>query len=138
MPACRELGIAIVPYSPLGRGFLTGSYRSLEDLEPDDYRRHSPRFAGENFRRNLDAVTVVAELAAEKGCTSSQLALAWLLSQGEDVIPIPGTKRVERLEENVGATAVELDDDDLGRIAAALPEIHGDRYDPAGMRFVNG
>ena len=137
VPACRELGVAIVPYSPLGRGFLTGRYRSLEDLEPDDYRRHSPRFAGENFQRNLDAVAVVEQLAAEKGCTPSRLALAWLLYQGEDVIPIPGTKHVERLEENVGALEVTLDDDDLARIAAALPEIQGDRYDAAGMRSVN-
>jgi len=138
VPACRELGIAIVPYSPLGRGFLTGRYRSLDDFEADDYRRHSPRFAGENFQRNLDAVVVVEQLAAEKDCTPSQLALAWLLAQGQDVVPIPGTRRVERLQENVGALDVELGDDDLDRIAAALPEIQGDRYDAAGMRFVNG
>jgi aryl-alcohol dehydrogenase-like predicted oxidoreductase len=138
VPTCRELGVAIVPYSPLGRGFLTGQYRSLDDFEEDDYRRFSPRFQGENFERNLDAVRVVESIAAEKECTPSQLALAWLLAQGHDVVPIPGTKRVERLEENAAAVDVALDDADLDRIAAALPEVAGARYNEAGMRSVNG
>jgi aryl-alcohol dehydrogenase-like predicted oxidoreductase len=138
VPTCRELGVAIVPYSPLGRGFLTGQYRSLDDFEEDDYRRFSPRFQGENFERNLDAVRVGESIAAEKECTPSQLALAWLLAQGHDVVPIPGTKRVERLEENAAAVDVALDDADLDRIAAALPEVAGERYNEAGMRSVNG
>jgi aryl-alcohol dehydrogenase-like predicted oxidoreductase len=130
VPTARELGIGIVPYSPLGRGFLTGEITSVEDLADDDFRRHSPRFMGENFARNLDLVTSVRALAAEKGCTPGQLALAWLLHQGEDVAPIPGTRRIGYLEENVGAAAVELSAADLGRIEAVAPvgAAVGERY----------
>ena len=137
LPALRELGIGLVAYSPLGRGFLTGAIRSIDDLEPDDYRRSSPRFQGENFQKNLDLVAVVERLAAEKGCTAAQLGLAWVLGQGEDIVPIPGTKRRERLEENVGALGVRLTDEDLREIAAALPEPAGQRYPEAMMRTVN-
>jgi aryl-alcohol dehydrogenase-like predicted oxidoreductase len=130
LPACRELGIGFVPYSPLGRGFLTGQITSPDDLAPDDFRRHSPRFQGENFERNLDLVARVREIAEEKGCTAGQLALAWLLGQGEDVVPIPGTKRVAYLEENVGAMDVELSWEDLGRIEEVAP-----RGAAAGQRY---
>jgi aryl-alcohol dehydrogenase-like predicted oxidoreductase len=128
-----------VPYSPLGRGFLTGRFRNLDDLPADDYRRNSPRFQGENFQRNLDVVAQVEALAREKGCTPSQLALAWLLAQGDDVVPIPGTKRVRYLEENVGALAVTLTADDLRRIEAVAPVgvAAGTRYPEAGMQTVN-
>jgi aryl-alcohol dehydrogenase-like predicted oxidoreductase len=128
LPTCRELGIGFVAYSPLGRGFLTGAIRSVEDLEEGDYRRFSPRFQGENFQRNLDLVARIEELASEKGVTPAQLALAWVLHQGDDVVPIPGTKRRERLEENVAAAEVSLSEDELAAIADALPE-------PAGMRY---
>src|SRR4051794_15630127 len=113
LATCRELGVGFVAYSPLGRGFLTGQIRSIDDLEEGDFRRHGPRFQGENFRRNLDLVDKVREIAAEKGCTPGQLALAWLLRQGEDIVPIPGTKRLRYLEENLGALEVRLTDDDL-------------------------
>jgi aryl-alcohol dehydrogenase-like predicted oxidoreductase len=138
VPAARELGVGIVPYSPLGRGFLTGQITSPDDLSEDDFRRSSPRFAGENFRRNLDVVARVRQLAEEKGCTPAQLALAWVHAQGEDVVPIPGTKRPERLEENVGALAVTLSDADLARIEEVAPRtaFAGDRY--PDMRFVRG
>jgi aryl-alcohol dehydrogenase-like predicted oxidoreductase len=137
-PTCRALGIGIVPYSPLGRGFLTGQIRTPDDFGPDDFRRHNPRFQGENFQRNLDLVARVEELAREKGCTPGQLALAWLLAQGDDVVPIPGTKRVRYLEENVGAAAVRLTADDLARIEAAAPRgaAAGPRYPEAAMRAV--
>ena len=115
LEAARELGVAIVAYSPLGRGFLTGAIKSPDDFAPDDFRRSSPRFMGENFQKNLDLVRHVAQLAAEKECTASQLALAWLLAQGHDVIPIPGTKRVKYLEENVAALDVQLTDAELQR-----------------------
>lgn len=118
----RELGVGIVPYSPLGRGFLTGQITSVDDLAPDDFRRHSPRFQPENFARNLDLVDHVRKLAAEKGCTPGQLALAWVLAQGDDVAPIPGTKRVSYLEENAAATDVVLTADDLAAIDAAFPK----------------
>ncbi|MGE5690096.1 MAG: aldo/keto reductase [Pseudomonadota bacterium] len=126
----RELGIGFVAYSPLGRGFLTGALRSPEDLEPDDRRAGFPRFRGENFARNLELVDVVRELAAEKGCTSGQLALAWVLAQGEDVVPIPGTKRRSYLEENVAAADLELSEDELRRLDEAFPvgAAAGDRY----------
>jgi aryl-alcohol dehydrogenase-like predicted oxidoreductase len=137
LPTLRELRIGLVAYSPLGRGFLTGAIKSIDDLEPDDYRRSSPRFQGENFQKNLDLVAVVERLATEKGCTPAQLGLAWVLGQGEDIVPIPGTKRRERLEENVGAVDVTLTDDDLREIAAALPEPAGQRYPEAMMRTVN-
>jgi aryl-alcohol dehydrogenase-like predicted oxidoreductase len=117
----RELGVGIVPYSPLGRGFLTGQITSLDDFAPDDFRRHSPRFQAENFAKNLDLVAQVRKLAAEKGCTPSQLALAWVLAQGDDVVPIPGTKRVKYLEENAAATDVTLSADDLAAIDAVFP-----------------
>jgi aryl-alcohol dehydrogenase-like predicted oxidoreductase len=137
LPTCRELGIGFVAYSPLGRGFLTGQIRTPDDFAPDDFRRHNPRFQGENFRRNLDLVDRVRQIAAEKGCTPGQLALAWLLRQGEDVVPIPGTKRVNYLEENLGAANVTLTDDDLRRIDEAAPKgaTSGDRY--ADMSPVN-
>ncbi|MCW2723627.1 MAG: aldo/keto reductase [Frankiales bacterium] len=117
----RELGIGFVPYSPLGRGFLSGSITSIDDLEPDDFRRANPRFQGENFARNLELVDKVKGIATAKGVTPSQVALAWLLSKGEDVVPIPGTKRVSYLEENVGADQVRLTDDELRQIEEAFP-----------------
>jgi aryl-alcohol dehydrogenase-like predicted oxidoreductase len=138
LPTCRELGIGFVAYSPLGRGFLTGAIRSVDDLAEDDYRRTTPRFQGENFQRNLDLVDKVNGLAAEKAVTPAQLALAWVLAEGEDIVPIPGTRRTARLEENVGALDVELTDDDLREIAEALPAVTGDRYNEQMMRLVNG
>jgi aryl-alcohol dehydrogenase-like predicted oxidoreductase len=130
LPTVRELGIGFVPYSPLGRGFLTGQIKSIDDLAEDDFRRRGPRFQGDNFQKNLDLVASVEEIASEKGVTPSQLALAWVLAQGEDVVPIPGTKRVKYLEENVGAVDVELTEDDLRRIDEAFPKgaTAGDRY----------
>jgi aryl-alcohol dehydrogenase-like predicted oxidoreductase len=138
LPACRELGIGFVAYSPLGRGFLTGSIRSPEDFAPDDFRRHSPRFQGENFQKNLDLVRRVEEIARAKGCTPAQLALAWVMAQGEDIVPIPGTKHVRTLEENVAAVHVQLTADDLRRIDEAAPKgaAAGERYAAAGMRTV--
>jgi aryl-alcohol dehydrogenase-like predicted oxidoreductase len=126
----RELGIGFVAYSPLGRGFLTGAFRSPDDFDDGDFRKYQPRFQGENFVRNLDLVERVQEIAAEKGCTPAQLALAWVLSQGDDVVPIPGTKRRTYLEDNAGASGVELDGDDLARIEEAFPKhaAAGDRY----------
>ena len=117
----RELGIGFVAYSPLGRGFLTGQIKSVDDLDPDDYRRNSPRFMGENFQRNLDLVREVEAMAREKGCTAAQLALAWVLAQGRDIVPIPGTKRRRYLEGNVGALDVSLSESDLARLDAILP-----------------
>jgi aryl-alcohol dehydrogenase-like predicted oxidoreductase len=139
LAACRELGIAFVPYSPLGRGFLTGQIRRVEDFAADDYRRHSPRFQGENFKRNLDLVARVEELAREKRCTPAQLALAWVLAQGDDVVPIPGTKRRRYLDENLGALDVRLDASDLARIDAVFPRdaAAGERY-PAPMMAAVG
>jgi aryl-alcohol dehydrogenase-like predicted oxidoreductase len=130
LPACRELGVGFVAYSPLGRGFLSGRLRSPEDLEEGDFRRNNPRFQGDNFRRNLELVERVEELAAEKGCTPSQLALAWVLSRGDDVVPIPGTKRRSYLEENAGAVEVELTADDLESLEEAFPKgaTAGERY----------
>jgi aryl-alcohol dehydrogenase-like predicted oxidoreductase len=136
LPTCRELGIGFVAYSPLGRGFLTGAIQSIDDLDEDDYRRFSPRFQGENFQRNLDLVTKIAELAANKAVTPAQLGLAWVLAQGEDIVPIPGTKRRSRLEENAGAVDVVLSDDELREIADALPEAAGQRYPEAMMQTV--
>ena len=120
-PVLAELGIGFVPYSPLGRGFLTGQFRSPEDFAADDFRRHSPRFQGENFDRNLQLVDRVKELADAKGCTPGQLALAWLLAQGEHIVPIPGTKKVNRLRENLGAADVELSAEDLTRLDELAP-----------------
>jgi aryl-alcohol dehydrogenase-like predicted oxidoreductase len=130
LPAVRELGIGFVAYSPLGRGFLTGRFRSIDDLEPADYRRYSPRFKGENFAKNLDVVARIEELAREKGVTPSQLALAWVLHRGDDIVPIPGTKHVKYLEENVAALEVKLSEDDLRRIDDVAPRgvAAGDRY----------
>jgi len=140
LPTCRELGIGFVAYSPLGRGFLTGRFRTLDDLPPDDYRRNSPRFQGENFQRNLDLVDRVGEIARRKQCTPSQLALAWVLAQGEDVVPIPGTKQRRYLEENVRALEVELTHADLEEIDEVAPKgvAAGARYHEAGMRTING
>ncbi|MDX6474817.1 MAG: hypothetical protein QOH95_328 [Gaiellaceae bacterium] len=130
LPTVRELGIGFVAYSPLGRGFLSGQIKSVDDLPEDDFRRRGPRFQGENFQRNLDLVAQVEEIAEEKGVTPSQLALAWVLAQGEDIVPIPGTKRVRYLEENAGAADVELTDEDLRRLEDAFPHgaAAGDRY----------
>jgi aryl-alcohol dehydrogenase-like predicted oxidoreductase len=136
IPALRELGIGLVAYSPLGRGFLSGQIKSIDDLEADDYRRHSPRFQGDNFDKNLGLVSQVEELATEKGVTPSQLALAWVLNRGDDIVPIPGTKRRRYLEENVAATEVELTEDEVEQIAAALPEPSGQRYAEEMMRSV--
>ena len=139
LPTVRELGIGFVPYSPLGRGFLTGQIQRFEDLPEDDFRRTSPRFQGENFEKNLELVDRVREIADEKGVTAGQLALAWLLAQGEDVVPIPGTKRREYLEENVGAVTIELTDEDMRRIEEVAPvgAAAGERYNEAGMQTVN-
>jgi aryl-alcohol dehydrogenase-like predicted oxidoreductase len=130
LPTVRELGIGFVAYSPLGRGFLSGAIKSPEDLDDDDFRRSNPRFQGDNFQRNLDLVERVKEIAAEKGVKSSQLALAWLLAQGDDIVPIPGTKRLKYLEENVAAADITLSDDELARIDEAAPvgAAAGDRY----------
>jgi aryl-alcohol dehydrogenase-like predicted oxidoreductase len=139
LPTVRELGIGFVPYSPLGRGFLTGQIKRVEDLETDDYRRGSPRFQGENFRKNLDLVEEINAIAEEKRCAPSQLALAWVLAQGKDIVPIPGTKRRKYLEENVGALAVELTPADLARIDRAFPRgaASGERYAPKPLLAVN-
>jgi aryl-alcohol dehydrogenase-like predicted oxidoreductase len=140
LPTCRELGIGFVAYSPLGRGFLTGRFRSIDDLPPDDYRRNSPRFQGENFQRNLDLVDKVQAMAKRKKCAPSQLLLAWVLAQGEDIVPIPGTKQRRYLEENLRALDVELTPDEMSEIDAIAPVgvAAGDRYPETGMRTVNG
>jgi aryl-alcohol dehydrogenase-like predicted oxidoreductase len=137
LPAIRELGIGLVAYSPLGRGFLSGRIHSVDDLEASDFRRANPRFQGENFQKNLDLVERVEELAASKGCTAAQIALAWALAQGEDIVPIPGTTRVKNLEENVSALDVELSDEDLRDLEAVFPKgaAAGDRY--ADMSPIN-
>src|SRR5919106_108051 len=137
LSTCRELGIGFVPYSPLGRGFLAGRFKSPEELDEDDFRRHGPRFQGDNLRANLRIVAKVEEIAGEKDVTPAQLALAWVLAQGEDVVPIPGTKRRSYLEQNVAAVDVELGEQDLARLDAELPPTSGERYDEAGMRTVN-
>ncbi|MEK6372710.1 MAG: aldo/keto reductase [Acidobacteriota bacterium] len=130
LPTLRELGIGFVAYSPIGRGFLSGRIKSVDDLEPDDYRRNNPRFQGANFQRNLDLVARIEELAREKGVTPAQLAIAWVLAQGDDVVPIPGSRRVEHLEENAAAVDIVLSEDDLAQIATAAPvgAAVGDRY----------
>lgn len=137
LPACRELGIGFVSYSPLGRGFLTGKFPTADSLSEDDFRRNHPRFQGENFEKNLGLVERIKKLAAKKGCTPGQLALAWVLAQGEDIVPIPGTKRLKYLEENVAAAQIKLTADDLQKIDQAAPVgiTAGDRY--ANMSSVN-
>jgi aryl-alcohol dehydrogenase-like predicted oxidoreductase len=139
LPTVRELGIGFVAYSPLGRGFLTGRFKTIDDLPADDYRRNSPRFQGANFQKNLDLVTKINQLAARKRCTPSQLALAWVLAQGKDIVPIPGTKQIKYLDENLGAVSVQLNDDDRREIDAILPagSAVGDRYHAQGMTAVN-
>jgi aryl-alcohol dehydrogenase-like predicted oxidoreductase len=138
IPTCRALGIGFVPYSPLGRGFLTGAYKSIEDFRSDDFRRTSPRFQGENFEKNLELVRHIERLAAEKGCTPSQLALAWVLAQGDDMVPIPGTKHRRYLEENIGAIDVTLTRADLDRIDEIAPKgaAAGDRYAAESMKML--
>jgi aryl-alcohol dehydrogenase-like predicted oxidoreductase len=140
LPTCRELDIGFVAYSPLGRGFLTGRFRTIDDLPPDDYRRSSPRFQGENFQKNLDLVRRVEEIARRKKCTPSQLALAWVLAQGDDIVPIPGTKQRKYLEENVRALEVELTPADLEELDEIAPKgvAAGERYQEAAMKAVNG
>jgi aryl-alcohol dehydrogenase-like predicted oxidoreductase len=139
LPTVRELGIGFVAYSPLGRGFLSGRFKTAADIPDDDYRKNHPRFQGENFERNLELVARVGELAREKKCTSSQLALAWVLAQGKDIVPIPGTKRRKYLQENVGALSVKLTPGDLRRLEEAAPRgaAAGDRYAPQSMRAIN-
>jgi aryl-alcohol dehydrogenase-like predicted oxidoreductase len=139
LPTCRELGIGFVAYSPLGRGFLTGQFKKFDDLPADDYRRFSPRFQGENFDKNLDLVKRVEDMAREKKCQPSQLALAWVLAQGGDIVPIPGTKRRKYLEENVGALEIELNADDLRQLDEVFPfgAASGDRYPEHMMALVN-
>jgi len=139
VPACRELGIGLVAYSPLGRGFLTGAIRSIDDLAADDWRRANPRFEGANFERNLSLVAHIERLAADKGCTPAQLALAWVLAQGRDVVPIPGTRSRTRLAENAAAIAVELSTDELSAINELIPSnmAAGTRYPEAGMALIN-
>jgi aryl-alcohol dehydrogenase-like predicted oxidoreductase len=139
LPTVRELGIAFVAYSPLGRGFLTGAFKTIDDLPADDFRRNSPRFQGENFAKNLELVAKIKQLAAAKGCTPSQLALAWVLAQGPDIVPIPGTKRSKYLDENLAAAQIKFSSDELAQIDAILPSgsAAGERYAPGGMQNVN-
>ena len=137
LPTCRELGIGFVPYSPLGRGFLSGRFTSPDELDEDDFRRSGPRFTGENLEANLRLAAKVAEIAADKGIAPAQLAIAWVLAQGDDLAPIPGTKRRTYLEQNAAAAEVELTDEDLARIEAEVPEASGARYNEAGMASVN-
>ncbi|WP_026693492.1 aldo/keto reductase [Peribacillus kribbensis] len=139
LPAVRELGIGFVAYSPLGRGFLTGEIQKFEDLAEDDYRRFSPRFQGENFKKNIELVGRIKEIASSKGCQASQLALAWILSQGEDIVPIPGTKRRKYLEENIKAAEISLTKEELDSINEAAPKgaASGTRYDERSMKSVN-
>ncbi|MDT0269256.1 aldo/keto reductase [Streptomyces sp. DSM 44915] len=140
VPVCRELGVGVVPYAPLGRGFLTGQYRSLGELADNDVRRYQPRFTDGNLEKNLAIVARLDELAAARGVTAGQLALAWLQRRGEDVVPIPGTRRQRYLEENLAAATLELSDEELAAIEAAAPAaaVAGERYDPVGTTFLNG
>jgi aryl-alcohol dehydrogenase-like predicted oxidoreductase len=140
LPLCRELGIGFVAYSPLGRGFLTGRFKSIDDLPADDYRRSTPRFQGDNFQKNLELVDRVKDIARRKQCAPSQLALAWVLAQGEDIVPIFGTKRRQYLEENVRALEIELTPSDLEELDEVAPKgvAAGERYNEAGMRTING
>ena len=139
LPTLRELGIGLVPYSPLGRGFLTGQFRSPDDFAPDDYRRNSPRFQGENFQKNLTLVKRLEKMAQQKSCTPSQLALAWVLAQGDDLAPIPGTKRRKYLEDNVKAVDVHLTQSELEQLSAIAPHgsVAGERYNETMMKSVN-
>ncbi len=137
LPTCRELGIGFVPYSPLGRGFLSGRFSIPDELDENDFRKHGPRFSGENLEANKRIAAKVEEIAAEKGITAAQLAIAWVLAQGEDLVPIPGTKRRKYLEQNAAAVDIELTEADLERIDAELPAASGDRYDESGMASVN-
>jgi aryl-alcohol dehydrogenase-like predicted oxidoreductase len=139
IPTVRELGIGYVAYSPLGRGFLTGQFTSPDDFPEGDFRRNHPRFQGDNFEKNLELVREVEEMAKEKGCSTAQLALAWVLAQGDDIVPIPGTKRIKYLDDNIGALEVKLSRDDLDRLDAILPPgaASGERYAPRGMETVN-
>ncbi len=137
LPTCRELGIAFVAYSPLGRGFLTGRFQSADDLPAGDWRRNSPRFQGENFERNLEIVRRVEDLAERKGCTPAQLALAWLLARGEDVVPIPGSTRSERVAENAAAVQITLSQEELDSLDAVGAMVSGSRYGEAAMKAVN-
>jgi aryl-alcohol dehydrogenase-like predicted oxidoreductase len=137
LATCRELGIGFVAYSPLGRGFLTGRFRSMDDLGPEDWRRNNPRFQGKNFYANLDLVTKVEELARAKDCTPAQLALAWLLSRGTDIVPIPGSTRAERVEENAAAVRLNLTREEAATLEAIGSAVAGQRYPEGGMRAVN-
>jgi aryl-alcohol dehydrogenase-like predicted oxidoreductase len=137
LATCRELGIGFVAYSPLGRGFLSGRFTSPDQLDEGDFRRNGPRFTGENLEANLRVAAKIGELAEEKGITAAQLAIAWVLAQGEDIVPIPGTKRRKYLEQNAGAAEVQLSEEDLRRIEAELPAVAGDRYDQSGMAAVH-
>jgi len=137
LETCRALNVGFVAYSPLGRGFLSGQIRSIDDLAADDWRRSNPRFQGENFQRNLRLVGAVEGLARRKGCTAAQLALAWLLSRGEDIVPIPGSTKIERIEENVRALEISLGPDDLQALELLGPAVAGDRYTEGGMKAVN-
>lgn len=137
LPTIRELGASLVAYSPLGRGFLTGRFQKFDDLPKDDFRRFSPRFQGENFDKNLQLLKLVEEIAADKGCKPSQLALAWLLAQGKEVVPIPGTTKVVNLLENIAAVNISLTNDEISRIGNIMKNIHGERYDASGMKFIN-
>jgi aryl-alcohol dehydrogenase-like predicted oxidoreductase len=137
LPTCRELGIGFVPYSPLGRGFLSGRFKSPDELDEDDFRRHGPRFTGQNLKANQQLAAKMAQLAQQKGITPAQLALAWVLAQGDDIVPIPGTKQRRYVEQNAASVEVELTAEDLARIDAELPAAAGERYDEAGMAAVN-
>ena len=137
LPTLRELGIGLVAYSPLGRGFLSGRFTSTDELDENDFRRHQPRFTGENIELNRRLVDKLGEIAREHECTTGQLALAWVLAQGDDIVPIPGTKRRAYLEENLGAADVVLTSDDLARLDAELPAAAGERYDASGMTTLN-
>jgi aryl-alcohol dehydrogenase-like predicted oxidoreductase len=140
LPLLRELDVALVAYSQLGRGFLTGQIKNVDDLAADDYRRTMPRFQGDNFGKNLQLVDHMTQLARQKGCTPAQLALSWVMSQGADIFPIPGTRSQERLEENAGAISIELSDEELGTIDDIMPReaTQGERYAPGGMKWLNG
>ncbi len=137
LATCRELGIGFVAYSPLGRGFLSGRFSSPDQLDEGDFRRNGPRFTGENLKANLKLAQKIAEIAEQKDVTPAQLAIAWVLAQGEDIVPIPGTKRREYLEQNAGAADVRLTDEDLQRIEAELPPVAGERYDETGMAAIH-